>query len=946
MIKMMERPSRSKNTLIKVIIIVAVVAVILFFVLTSVVLSLVLNQQFYENRLGLNWWKYFSMDNAAILWVPLITIMIGAIGVSLLNPVTSSTLNLIYRILKGGRSPSRRNCLIWNYLVIAGIGGLVAGWFIGFYFNVGFGIFVANHINLSIEFFPTFLAALRYPLNPGVMDINVLFLYTFIFRPFILLVVVGIIAKLVLDLINSISFSVGSFAFRPVRGSNPLKVAGTIALIISMVFFIGWLYLPSGAYDVVNSAFALSVVVGFFACLMIGLVFYIAGVVNPVKYREYRFYKPFIALVVIMMIVIPVIFVAAAGIKNLNYEANWNEWAWDTKLTSQITQTRTAAGITGFSELTTHQLIVNQSLSGTTDEEIIPHVRTYDYEASRASMENKIGTSWEELADSDIIYINNSEYWIAPRKIRTRDDLGMSWVQEHIIYTHSRGFIAINPVTGNLLPENSYNTIFGVAYNSSIYFGELPDNSYTLLNVTQYEEIENITYSGMADVTLSGFLNWWYIDDWGFKTVEPTNYLIKRNIYDRVGGILLPYMEIGDDPYLVFEGANNKMYYCVDIILQFPSFSGYLQSDIVRWLGVVLVDTQLGTMNFYQYNDTFDNLPYEFLRIYTDLYDWQPMPSWLIEQLKYPEQLIEYQLEADYTYHVTDPATWKSGEDFFVRPEETDLHYIMYDIGYGLEYVGASTVEFLGAAVGNLVGFYIVENGQFPNRLGTTTFYRNGTVGETQMIGLIAAKSAYQQEDAQFLKWLQTKRFGNVLIYPLGGSIYYVIPVYEISGANIQTLKRVALVNAFDPKIIGIGNSTIEAYNTLNVTPEIPAGVLSLSVEKAPTIAQEGQWKDLELFINNGYPDKSFNVSLYITVQTTLFNVSFGGDDIIPIPSGEFYNYSIANLTLLPTQYTGLIPQIRGFVPVGFVDGTIKYNVELYNGSSLFQTIERTLYVY
>ena len=146
----------------------------------------------------------------------------------------------------------------------------------------------------------------------------------------------------------------------------------------------------------------------------------------------------------------------------------------------------------------------------------------------------------------------------------------------------------------------------------------------------------------------------------------------------------------------------------MDIILAFPSFSGYTQSSIVRWLGVVLVDTALGTMNFYSYDNSSNYLPYDFLQVYMDKYPWQPMPSWLIDQLKYPEELAEYQLEVDYTYHVTERTTWKSGEDFFVRPTESDLYYIMYDVGYGLSYVGAFLVYFRGAAFVNLVVFYII----------------------------------------------------------------------------------------------------------------------------------------------------------------------------------------------------------------------------------------------
>ncbi len=937
---MISMSRQDRNTVLKAIIGIAIAAVVAFIVIVSVVVSLVINQQFYDNQLGLNWWNYLTMNNSAILLVPMITILVLVCVVSILNPLTSSTLTLVYNAFRRGQRPSRIKCLIWNYALVAGVGGLAMGWVIGFLFDGGFGIFVANHVNLSYEFFPTLFTALGYPLNPGTMDINVLFAYTFIIRPYIVLVMGALIAKLALDVFNAV-------AFRRRHGTNPLKAVGSIALIISLALFIGWLYLPNAAYDVIESSVVTSVIVGFFSSLVIGALFYILGVLNPEKYRGDKFYKSFMALAIIIIIILPIGFLISAGVKGLYYEANWNEWVWDTKLTTQISETRTAAGLDDFTELTTQELITNQSLSGTTDQEIIPHIRTFDLEASRASMENQIGSNWEVLADSDIIYLNGSEYWTAPRKIQSNDELGLTWVQDHIIYTHSRGFVALNPVTGDLIDNALFPSVFGVPYNYSIYFGELPDNGYTILNVTQYEEIGNITYSGSADVTLDGFLNWWYIEDWGFKTGESTGYLIKRNINDRIGGILLPNMVMGDDPYLVFDTANNRMHYCMDIILAFPSFSGYIDSSVVRWLGVVLVDVALGTMNFYQYNDTADNLPYEFLQIYMDKYPWQPMPVWLIDQLKYPEILAEYQLEVDYTYHVTDRATWKNEEDFFIRPEEADLYYIIYDVGYGLSYVGASIVEFEGAAVGNLVGFYVIENGKIPDRLGTTTFYRNGTVGQTQMIGLTAAESAYKQADAAFLQLLALKRFGNILIYPLAHSLYYVLPIYEISGENIQTLKRIALVNAFDPGIIGIGDNTTAAYAALNVTVTIPPGILSLNIMEAPAIVYEGVYEDLELLVNNGYASQGFNVSIEISTQYSLLNVSFGGQEITPVVGGGFYNYSVANLTLLPTQYTGVIPKLSGLVTGGQPYSPVNYVVNLYNDTgTLIDSHQRTLSIY
>ncbi|MFX1293500.1 MAG: hypothetical protein ACFFD2_01385 [Promethearchaeota archaeon] len=255
---MVDKSRIIKSKLLKILIGASVAFVFVFIFLIEFIISLKLNIQFYNNRLSLDWLKIVTQNYAALLWCPLVTIIILIILVSCLNPTTSGTLTLIYSVLNKGiyRRPSRVKCLIWNYAVIAGIGGLVMGWVIGFLTNAGFGIFVANQAGMDFNF-STFLSAMSYPLNPGIADMNVVFTFSFILRPFILFAVGIIIAKLTIDLIASL-------ALRGAPGANPFKVTGTIALDISLAFFIIWLFLPSAAFDVVDSLAATAVVFWFF----------------------------------------------------------------------------------------------------------------------------------------------------------------------------------------------------------------------------------------------------------------------------------------------------------------------------------------------------------------------------------------------------------------------------------------------------------------------------------------------------------------------------------------------------------------------------------------------------------------------------------------------------------------------------------------------------------
>ena len=183
------------SDLLKVLFGVLIAAIFIFIFAMNAVISIVINSDFYLNRLGLYWWYYFSMNNAAILICPAVTIVILLVVVTCLNPLTSSTLTLLLNANPNQRRfPSKLQCIAWNYGVVAVAGGLVTGWVIGFLFDGGFGMLVADHGGLDLSVF-TLFNALSYPLNPGIVDIDVLFVFTYVLRPFVILIVGAIIAK-------------------------------------------------------------------------------------------------------------------------------------------------------------------------------------------------------------------------------------------------------------------------------------------------------------------------------------------------------------------------------------------------------------------------------------------------------------------------------------------------------------------------------------------------------------------------------------------------------------------------------------------------------------------------------------------------------------------------------------------------------------------------------
>jgi len=201
--------------------------------------------------------------------------------------------------------------------------------------------------------------------------------------------------------------------------------------------------------------------------------------------------------------------------------------------------------------------------------------------------------------------------------------------------------------------------------------------------------------------------------------------------------------------------------------------------------------------------------------------------TWLKDQLRYPEDLFEKQLEVNYIYHVQNPSTWRRGDDFHERPQDGNLFYIETDLGEGIEYVGLDLVEYQGQTATLLAGAYMVRHG---DHFGEAIFYY--TRGSTQnFVGPKTARETYGSEATQEISLISGARNGNTLIYPLGGSIYYYIPTYSTQG-SLQDLKLAGFVEAFT-RDVGYGANALEAYNALNITEAVTTSNISLTYDFA-----------------------------------------------------------------------------------------------------------------
>ncbi|MEM2936851.1 MAG: hypothetical protein QW231_06725, partial [Candidatus Bathyarchaeia archaeon] len=609
----------------------------------------------------------------------------------------------------------------------------------------------------------------------------------------------------------------------------------------------------------------------------------------------------------------------------LNWNNNWVEYEWRPLTEKQIAVTRWSAGIEGIMHFPISQVPTGNITK------LLSLVRQWDQDASYTKMRGQIGPyNWMTLSDSDIIYVNNREYWVAPTRIFWESEGGGAredWISKHLIYTHATRVIVLDSHSGEFVPVTE---AFGVKTEPLIYYGEgegFRTNVYT--GVRGFKEIGNISYSGQPDYVLSGWQRTlWFLSQgqMGFAFSPPQesiSMLYNREVLQRVKNILIYGLEVDPDAYLVSDGE--RLYYAVQVYIDYPMHSGFSASNYIRFLAVVLVDLEDGSLQGY-FVGASDGFLVDFYKEYYSR--WGTPPSWLIPQLRYPEALLgkpqaSAQLDIDFHYHVTDPFIWRSGSDFYERPEGTEVHYILMTVENQPYFVGLQLVEFEASPGRNLAGLYVAYGG---TQLGRIDLYGVANATTQQLIGPTAALQAFTLDEyvkAQLTLFGSNWRTGNILLYSIGGRLYYFIPVYIAqAGGVITNMAFIGIIDATTGEQVATGTNSAQAYYTLmGITPGPETGVekrlnkvkglftakgyslvnatkINANVEilvNNATYVHEGQWNQTETVVNDfiqNYVQKYGNIRVYCWKPDDK-NINFG---ILVVPQAgvvELYYISV-----------------------------------------------------
>ena len=414
----LKKTGRYKRLLILPIIIVAIIVVLaVFWWWPAWFGSINLQSQLYESKAGgLDYFDFFFLNFWSTSFLFNKTALIGAfIGSILMSiPPERNLLTVIGTKLRFGK-PSYLKALIFWWTI-----GFVLFYFLGLILNANNGGFAWTLYlieNGEIPLSPSLIFdAFNVIFNANNTDFVTVYVYSNLVVPIAIFVIGVIIFRLALNIVKNIYLR-----------RNDFLVAGNILAIIGLICGLGFVFIPTLSLDGINVIQILGLIFGFFSFTSLGALIYVYGKAQYKKdVKNYIFSRSsqkkiiFVVVIAVVFVISPLIISIGPSL-NLNNTAVWTEQQWIKKYKREIEWTRVCAGLDMFEE----RPIGNFTESSTTSDALmVSQIRQFDQNFAVQYLAASIGSTFEGLADSDIIYIDNKEYWVAPKTVRFSEITG------------------------------------------------------------------------------------------------------------------------------------------------------------------------------------------------------------------------------------------------------------------------------------------------------------------------------------------------------------------------------------------------------------------------------------------------------------------------------------------------------------------------------------------
>lgn len=451
-----------------------------------------------------------------------------------------------------------------------------------------------------------------------------------------------------------------------------------------------------------------------------------------------------------------------------------------------------------------------------------------------------------------------------------------NWANDHLVYTHGYGFVAAydNRKTSNGEPEFFESNIppqgslqidqprvyFGESSPTYSIVGGSPDGTARELDYPDDQapnRQRNNTYDGTGGVPVGSPFNRLLF---AIKYQEP-NILLSDLINDQskimwdrdpetIVSKVAPFLRLDSDPYPVVVGGRIK--WIVDGYTtsnSYPFSSRTTLSDAISDSTVArggpatalprdqinyirnsvkaVVDAYDGSVDLYSWDDS-DPVLQTWENVFPGLVKPKSaMPADLMAHVRYPEDIFKIQRAMFARYHVTDPASFYNGQDFWnvpidpTNPQENQLqppYYLQLQMPGQTQANFSLTTTFAPVNRQTLAAFMSVDSTPGPDygQMQVLQLPSNVVIpGPVQVQNNFDSTFA---NDLNLLRQTGTEvEFGNLLSLPVGGGMLYVEPLYVKGAANGFPLLQDILVSFGDKS--SMKPTLTEALQDVGVIP-------------------------------------------------------------------------------------------------------------------------------
>jgi len=551
------------------------------------------------------------------------------------------------------------------------------------------------------------------------------------------------------------------------------------------------------------------------------------------------------AIILVIIVLIPIITLPSYGAFLKGQSGRYIEYQWTPAYVPTIQYTRWAYQVDNVVNVNVAN--VSSSLIGAgnlSQAEILGGIRIFTQDSARLYMRPLVSVNWMSIdnAGVDIVFLNGTEYWVSLLQLVHPPLAGDQdqWRTDHLLLTNSEQILGINAASGK---QVDITKLWNLTQTPQLYYGEgglWTSSDEVYLNIPTFNETHLTGYTGPAsydgkpDYEYSGFWRYWKFFWQGRLDFANGNYgdikaLVNRDVDSRLQNLLIPGMTMDSDPYPVVDPSGNiYLLHWIWIDWKSPhNFADYpdnQDTSILRLFAPVLTNLKTGAIQGYLFDQQRNDYVLSFYRSMYPKWN-QPVPSWLMPQLRYPEGFFDNQTAVYNFYFQTNPIDWQ--RNYFLQNTE-ETRFIITPINGSLKWASVRLVETYQSSSKILSGLYIAPAGADTGQVYLLRLPEATTViGPESAVSAVTTNPTIKTQLTLHTDWVS----GNILLYSINGRLTYIIPYY---GTQLN-LNVPVMVAAVDGPTKQVGYYFIKTpTNSTEVQNAANAAVQSLGLAPPP----------------------------------------------------------------------------------------------------------------